>query len=43
MFELTFDEAKELMEYIQKIGVKDAWVVPFRDGIRITLEEALQN
>ena len=39
----NYDEAKELMEYIQKIGVKDAWVVPFRDGTRITLEEALQN
>ena len=35
-----YQQAVELKDYMVKIGVKDAWVVPFRDGIRISLEEA---
>lgn len=37
----VYDEAKELSDYFKQIGLKDAWVVPYRDGIRITLKEAL--
>ena len=37
----NYDEAKELSDYFKKIGLKDAWVVPYRDGTRITLKEAL--
>lgn len=33
------DEANQLKDHMVKIGVKDAWVVPFRDGVRISLEE----
>ena len=39
----THDEAKELSEYFKRIGLKDAWVVPYRDGQRITLKEALST
>lgn len=33
-------EADQLRSYMQKIGIKDAWVVPYRDGVRISMEEA---
>ena len=29
-----------LKSHMQKIGVKDAWVVPYRDGVRISLVKA---
>ncbi len=35
-----FNRAKELQDYMKKIGVKDAWIVPYNDGQRITNEEA---
>lgn len=37
----NYDEAKELGDYFKRIGLKDAWVVPYRDGTRISLKEAL--
>lgn len=39
----NMDEATALKDHMVKIGVKDAWVVPFRDGVRISLEEAMNN
>ncbi len=39
----AYEEAKEMMDYFKQIGLKDAWVVPYRDGQRITLKEALNN
>ncbi len=38
-----FEEAKELMTYFQNIGLSDAWVVPYIDGQRVTLKEALMS
>ncbi len=35
-----YADANEMRKYMQKIGIKDAWVVPYRDGQRITLKEA---
>jgi hypothetical protein len=35
-----YESAKELKSYMQKIGIPDAWVVPYLNGSRITLEEA---
>jgi DNA repair exonuclease SbcCD ATPase subunit len=36
----NMDEAEQLRSHMQKIGIRDAWVVPYRDGNRITMEEA---
>lgn len=36
----SYQDADQLKTHMQKIGVKDAWVVPYRDGVRITLAEA---
>jgi type II secretory pathway component PulK len=36
----NMDEAEQLRGHMQKIGIKDAWVVPYLDGNRITMEEA---
>ena len=36
-----YEQAKELMKYFKQIGIKDAWVVAYQDGQRISLEEAL--
>lgn len=35
-----FESAKSLRDYMRKVGIPDAWVVPYMDGTRITLEEA---
>lgn len=37
----SFDEAKALMTYLQSSGVEGAWVVPYVDGQRVSLKEAL--
>lgn len=36
-----FETAKQLMDYLRKMGVEGAWIVPYRDGQRISLKEAL--
>ncbi len=36
-----FNTAKQLMDYLRKMGVEGAWIVPYRDGQRISLKEAL--
>jgi len=36
-----FEAAKELMTYFHNIGLGDAWVVPYIDGERVSLKEAL--
>ena len=36
----NYQDAEALRAHMQKIGVKDAWVVPYRDGVRISLAEA---
>ncbi len=36
----NYQDADQLKNHMQKIGVKDAWVVPYRDGVRISLAEA---
>lgn len=38
-----FELAKELRDHMVAMGVKGAWVVPYRDGVRITLKEALEG
>lgn len=36
-----FEAAKELMNYFHNIGLADAWVVPYIDGERVSLKDAL--
>jgi DNA repair exonuclease SbcCD ATPase subunit len=36
----NMDEAEQLRGHMQKIGIRDAWVVPYLDGNRISMEEA---
>ncbi|MCB0851836.1 MAG: Ezrin/radixin/moesin family protein [Bacteroidetes bacterium] len=36
----TYEEAGEFKDEIRKMGIKDAWVVPYNDGVRVTIEEA---
>lgn len=38
----TIEEANVFKDEVQKMGVKDAWVVPYIDGIRVTMTEAEQ-
>lgn len=33
--------AKELQDQLKKMGVKGAWVVPYRDGVRVPLAEVV--
>lgn len=38
-----YDEATGFRDEIRKMGLEDAWVVPYLDGVRITIEEANQH
>ena len=34
------DVANQFKKDVQKMGIEDAWVVPYIDGVRVTMEEA---
>ena len=36
----TYDEAGNFKEELRKMGVDDAWIVPYIDGVRVTMDEA---
>jgi hypothetical protein len=36
----SFDAAKGFESDMKKLGIKDSWLVPYKDGVRITDEEA---
>ncbi len=36
-----YQAAKELKKYIRNIGIKDAFIVAYRDGIRVDLDEVV--
>ncbi len=38
----SFDAAKGFEADMKKLGIKDSWLVPYKDGVRITDEEAEQ-
>ncbi len=38
-----YDEAKQLQEQLAGMGLKDAWIVSYKDGARVSIEEALKN
>lgn len=39
----NYDEAKQLRDTLRKLGLKDAWIVSYKDGNRISIEEAIRN
>ncbi|WMJ72448.1 Ezrin/radixin/moesin family protein [Cytophagaceae bacterium ABcell3] len=36
-------EADRFKKYLREMGVKDAWVVPYKDGNRISMKDALEG
>jgi vacuolar-type H+-ATPase subunit I/STV1 len=36
-------EADQFKKYMRKMGVKDAWIVPYRDGQRTEIKEVLES
>lgn len=38
-----YEDAKRLKTQLQGMGLKDAWIVSYKDGQRIPIEEALKN
>lgn len=36
----TYEEAMKMREDLRKLGIKDAWIVPYIDGERVTVAEA---
>ena len=36
-------EADTFKKYLREMGVKDAWIVSFRDGQRVPIKEVLEN
>jgi hypothetical protein len=39
----NYEEAKQLRDSLRKLGLKDAWIVSYRDGKRVSIEEAIRN
>lgn len=39
----NYNDAKNLQQSLKQIGLADAWIVSYRDGKRISIEEALKN
>lgn len=38
-----YEKAKQLQKQVQSLGVKDAWIASYKDGARISVEEALRQ
>ena len=36
-------EADTLKKYLREMGVKDAWIVPFKDGTRVPIKDVLEG
>ena len=39
----NYEDANVLKRYLREMGVDDAWVVPYRDGIRVPLKEVVAD
>jgi hypothetical protein len=39
----SYEEADELKRYLRKIGVKETWIVPYKDGKRVPLKTVLED
>jgi hypothetical protein len=36
-------EADKFKKYMREMGVKDAWIVPFKDGQRVEIKDVLEG
>jgi hypothetical protein len=36
-------EADTFKKYLREMGVKDAWIVPYQDGVRVPIKDVLEN
>lgn len=36
-------EADTFKKYLREMGVKDAWIVPFKDGVRVPIKDVLEG
>ncbi|PHN07119.1 hypothetical protein [Flavilitoribacter nigricans] len=34
----NYDDAKKLQDHLKSIGLKDAWIVTYKDGVRVPIE-----
>lgn len=39
----NYDDAKKLQTHLQSIGLKDAWIVSYKDGVRVPIEQVKGN
>lgn len=39
----NYEDANVLKRYLREMGVDDAWVVPYRDGVRVPLKEVVSE
>uniref|UniRef100_UPI0040487E7F Ezrin/radixin/moesin family protein n=1 Tax=Roseivirga sp. TaxID=1964215 RepID=UPI0040487E7F len=39
----NYEDANILKRYLREMGVEDAWIVPYRDGVRVPLKDVLPN
>ena len=36
-------EADTFKKYLREMGVKDAWIVPYKDGVRVPIKDVLEG
>lgn len=36
-------EADKFKKYLREMGVKDAWIVPYKDGVRVPMKDVLEG
>ena len=36
-------EADTFKKYLREMGVKDAWIVPFKDNVRVEIKDVLEG
>ena len=36
-------EADTFKKHLREMGVKDAWIVPFKDGVRVPIKDVLEG
>lgn len=39
----NYEDANVLKRYLREMGVQDAWIVPYKDNVRVPLKDVLDN